>query len=83
MSDWVHGSEGKMVSMAIPSDGSHYNTSPGIYSSFPVICTGNGKYQIVKNLQLNEKINTKLQASVRELNDEKNAVSSHLKFNRF
>jgi malate dehydrogenase len=73
MRDWALGSDGKWVSMAVPSDGS-YNIKEGVYCSYPIICTGNGKYEIVKGLQIDKASREKIDASVKELFDEKSAV---------
>ncbi|MBJ7522469.1 MAG: malate dehydrogenase, partial [Solirubrobacteraceae bacterium] len=50
--DWVNGTNGEWVSMAVPSDGS-YGVPEGIISSFPVT-TANGEYEIVQGLEINE-----------------------------
>lgn len=49
MHDWVLGSNGKWVTMGVPSDGS-YGIPEGVVFGFPVI-TENGKYTIVKDLR--------------------------------
>lgn len=74
MRDWVLGTpEGDWVSMAVPSDGS-YGVPEGLISSFPVTVT-DGKYEIVQGLDLNEFSRAKIDASVAELVDERNAVT--------
>lgn len=78
MHDWALGSNGQIVSMAVPSDGS-YDVAKGLFSSFPVVCKGNGKYEIVKGLQLDSFSKKKIAASVKELQDEKQAVKALLK----
>src|SRR5690606_16745680 len=71
--DWVNGTpEGDWVSMAVPSDGS-YGVPEGLISSFPVTCA-NGEYSIVQGLELNEFSRGKIDASVQELADERDAV---------
>ncbi|GAA1192627.1 malate dehydrogenase [Prauserella alba] len=71
--DWVNGtSEGDWVSMGIPSDGS-YDVPEGIISSFPVT-TKNGKYEIVQGLEIDEFSRGKIDASVKELTDERDTV---------
>jgi malate dehydrogenase len=77
MNSWVLGSE-DWVSMAVPSDGS-YGVAKGIYTSYPVICKGDGKYEIVQGLKLDEFSKQKIDASVKELNEEKNAIKDLLK----
>src|SRR5690606_12542703 len=71
--DWVNGTaEGDWVSMGIPSDGS-YGVPEGIISSFPVT-TKNGSYEIVQGLEIDEFSRGKIDASVRELTEERDAV---------
>jgi malate dehydrogenase len=70
---WVLGSrEGDWVSMAIPSDGS-YGIPEGVIYSYPVICKG-GRYSIVKGLEVNEFSREKMQATYRELCEERDGV---------
>ncbi|MCX4828889.1 malate dehydrogenase [Streptomyces sp. NBC_01016] len=70
---WVNGTaEGNWTSMGIPSDGS-YGVPEGIISSFPVT-TKDGKYEIVQGLEINESSRTRIDASVQELVDEREAV---------
>ena len=74
MRDWVLGTpDGDWVSMAVPSDGS-YGVPEGLISSFP--CTVvDGRYEIVQGLELNDFSRAKIDASVAELVDERNAVT--------
>ena len=74
MRDWILGTpEGDWTSMAVPSDGS-YDVPEGLISSFP--CTvSNGEYSIVQGLALNEFSRARIDASVAELVDERNAVT--------
>jgi malate dehydrogenase len=70
---WALGTpEGDWVSMAIPSDGS-YGVPEGIISSFPCVCK-NGKYEIVQGLDIDEFSRKKIDASVAELVEERDAV---------
>jgi len=48
--DWVSGSNGKWLSMGVPSDGS-YGVEPGLIFSYPVTIEG-GKYKIVQGLKI-------------------------------
>ncbi len=64
--------EGDWVSMAIPSDGS-YGVAEGLISSFPCICK-DGEYSIVQGLEIDDFSRAKIDASVGELADERNAV---------
>ncbi|NEB78469.1 malate dehydrogenase [Streptomyces sp. SID14478] len=70
---WVNGTaEGDWTSMGIPSDGS-YGVPEGIISSFPVT-TKDGKYEIVQGLDINEFSRARIDASVAELTEEREAV---------
>ena len=64
--------EGDWVSMAVPSDGS-YGVPAGLISSFPCTCSG-GEYQIVQGLEINDFSRARIDASVGELAEEREAV---------
>ncbi|HEY4376376.1 MAG TPA: malate dehydrogenase, partial [Acidimicrobiales bacterium] len=71
--DWVLGTpEGDWVSMAIPSDGS-YGVPEGLMSSFPCVCK-DGKYEIVQGLEIDDFSRARIDASVAELAEERDAV---------
>jgi malate dehydrogenase len=70
--DWTSGADG-LRSMAVASDGS-YGITEGIISSFPVRCTG-GSYEIVQDLGVDDFAQAKIDATVKELTDERAAVS--------
>jgi malate dehydrogenase len=73
MRDWVLGSrQGDWVSMAICSDGS-YGVPEGLISSFPVTTSG-GRYQIMQGLDLDDFSRSRVDTSVAELADERDAV---------
>jgi malate dehydrogenase len=76
MRDWVSGSDGRWVSMALPSDGS-YNIPEGIFFGVPVICEG-GKIKRVPNLQIDQFSRQKLQNAVDELIGERDSIASLL-----
>ncbi len=70
---WVNGTaDGDWTSMGIPSDGS-YGVPEGIISSFPVT-TKDGQYEIVQGLDINEFSRARIDASVKELEEERDAV---------
>ncbi len=70
---WVLGTpEGDWVSMAVPSDGS-YGVPEGLVSSFPCVCS-DGEYQIVQGLEIDDYSRAKIDVSVAELLDEREAV---------
>jgi malate dehydrogenase len=69
--DWVLGADG-LVSMAVPSGG-QYGVAEGLISSFPVRCSG-GSYEIVEGLEVNDFAQSKIDATVNELKEERDAV---------
>jgi malate dehydrogenase len=70
---WVNGTaEGDWTSAAVVSDGS-YGVPAGLISSFPVTAR-NGRYEIVQGLDLNDFSRERIDASVRELVEERDAV---------
>ena len=72
--DWVNGTaEGDWVSMAVPSDGS-YDVPEGIITSFPVTTSG-GEWSIVQGLDVGDFARGKIDATVNELREEREAVS--------
>lgn len=77
MKSWYFGTpEGEHTSMAIASDGS-YGVPEGIYCSFPVTVK-DGKVSVVKDLELDDFSRGKLDASVKELQEEREAVKDLL-----
>ena len=71
--DWHVGTpEGDWVSMAVPSDGS-YGVPEGIISSFPCVVK-DGAYQIVQGLEIDDFSRARIDASVAELVEERDAV---------
>jgi malate dehydrogenase len=73
MHSWALGTaKGDWVSMAIPSDGS-YGVPAGIISSFPCTCA-NGEYRIVPGLDIDDFSRARIDASVGELVEERDAV---------
>lgn len=74
--DWALGTGDSWVSMAVPSDGS-YGIAPGVIYSFPCHCE-NGKYRIVQGLEINEFSRARMDATDKELREERAAVESLL-----
>jgi malate dehydrogenase len=71
--DWMLGtSSDSWVSMGVPSDGS-YGIPEGIVYSYPVTCR-NGEYSIVQGLAINDFSREKMQATQRELLEERDGV---------
>ncbi|MDF9815144.1 malate dehydrogenase [Streptomyces sp. SPB162] len=70
---WVNGTAGgDWTSMGIVSDGS-YGVPAGLISSFPVT-TKDGAFEIVQGLEINEFSRARIDASVKELEEERDAV---------
>ncbi len=75
--DWVLGSNGKWVTMGVPSDGS-YGIPEGIVYGFPVT-TENGEYKIVQGLEINEFSRERMDKTLAELTEERDGVADLLK----
>ncbi len=70
---WVNGTpEGDWTSAAVVSDGS-YGVPEGLISSFPVTAS-NGEYKIVQGLEIDDFSRARIDASVNELAEERDAV---------
>ncbi|MGH2923370.1 MAG: malate dehydrogenase [Solirubrobacterales bacterium] len=71
--DWVLGTPADdWVSMAVPSDGS-YDVEAGLISGFPCTCSG-GEWEIVEGLEIDEFSRDRIDATVAELKEERDAV---------
>ena len=71
--DWVLGTpEGDWVSMGIPSDGS-YGIGEGVIAGLPVTCSA-GSYEVVQGLDVNDFSRSRLDVTVKELEDEREMV---------
>jgi malate dehydrogenase len=71
--DWVTGtSDSDWVSMAVPSDGS-YGVEEGLISSFACRCS-DGEYEIVQGLDVPEFSQVRIDKTVNELKEERDAV---------
>jgi malate dehydrogenase len=72
--DWVLGTpDGDRVSMAVPSDGS-YGIEEGIICGHPCVCSGS-EWSIVEGLEVPDFSRQRIDASVAELREERDAVS--------
>jgi malate dehydrogenase len=75
--DWVLGTPaGDWVSMAVPSDGS-YGIPEGVIYGYPVTCDG-GKYEIVQGLAINAFSRERMDATHKELLEERAGVQDLL-----
>ena len=71
--DWVLGTNGKWVTMGVPSDGS-YGIPDSVMYGVPVTCA-NGKYTVIKGLEIDEFSRGKMDATLKELEDERAGVA--------
>ncbi len=77
MRTWVMGTDGDdWVSMGIPSDGS-YGITEGLIYSFPVTCK-DGEYEIVQGLDVSDFSRGKMDATMKELEEERDEVKDLL-----
>jgi malate dehydrogenase len=75
--DWALGTAaGDWVSMGVPSDGS-YGIPEGVIYGYPVTCKG-GKYEIVHGLAVNEFSRARMEATLKELLEERDGVKDLL-----
>ena len=71
--DWLSGSrDGDWVTMGVPSDGS-YGIAEGVIYGYPVTCRG-GSYQVVKGLEVSEFSRKRMDATLKELHEERDGV---------
>ena len=70
--DWVLGTNGKWTTMGIPSDGS-YGIPKGVIYGVPVTCA-KGTYQIVPGLEIDTFSREKMDATLKELDEERGAI---------
>ena len=71
--DWVLGTNGKWVTMGVASDGS-YGIPDSVIYGVPVTCD-NGKYTVIKGLEIDEFSRGKMDATLKELEDERAGVA--------
>jgi malate dehydrogenase len=76
MRDWVLGTNGKWVTMGVPSDGS-YGIPEDIIYGMPVVCAG-GKYEVIKGLEIDEFSRGKMDNTLKELLEERDGVKQLL-----
>ena len=74
--DWMLGSDGKWVTMGIASDGS-YGIPQDVMYGFPVTTAG-GEYAMVRGLEIDAFSREKMDATLKELEEERAGVASLL-----
>jgi malate dehydrogenase len=71
--NWVLGTPaGDWVSMGVPADGS-YDIAEGVLYGYPVTCK-DGRYQIVKGIDVSEFSRKRMDATLKELHEERDGV---------
>jgi len=71
--DWISGSrDADWVTMGVPSDGS-YGIPEGVIYGYPVTCR-NGSYQVVKGVEISEFSRKRMDATLKELHEERDSV---------
>jgi malate dehydrogenase len=71
--DWVFGTrDGDWVSMGVPADGS-YGIAEGVLYGYPCVCR-NGRYEIVKGIELSDFSRAAMQATLKELHEERDSI---------
>jgi malate dehydrogenase len=71
--DWMLGTNGRWVTMGVPSDGS-YGIPQDVMYGFPVTCAG-GKYELVRDLPIDEFSRGKMDNTLKELLEERDGVA--------
>ena len=75
--DWISGSrDGDWVTMGVPSDGS-YGIPEGVIFGYPVTCRA-GQYQVVKGVEISEFSRKRIDATLKELHEERDSVKQLL-----
>ncbi len=72
MRDWALGTNGRWVTMGIPSDGD-YGIPQDVIYGFPVTCSG-GQYELVKGLEIDDFSRERMKATLDELLAERDGV---------
>ena len=74
--DWVLGTNGRWVTMGIPSDGAYGIPAETLFG-FPVTCE-NGEYTVIKDLPIDDFSQERINITLKELEDEKAGVAHML-----
>jgi malate dehydrogenase len=71
--DWVSGTGGRWITMGVASDGS-YGVPQDVMYGMPCVCA-NGKYDVVKGLEIDDFSRQKMDATLKELLEERDGVA--------
>lgn len=69
---------GDCFSVAVASDGESYGIPKGLMFSFPVRSSGDGSFEVIRDIELSDFAKAKIQASVDELLEEREVVKDLL-----
>ena len=75
--DWWLGSNGQWVTMGVCSDGS-YGIPEGMIYGMPCVCA-NGKYEVIKGLEIDAFSRERMDATLKELTEERDGIKHLLK----
>ncbi len=75
--DWWHGTNGRIVSMAIVSQG-WYGVPEGLVYSFPVTVDASGNVSVVEGLTVDDNVKAMIQRNIDDLEGERQAVAELL-----
>lgn len=73
--DWWLGAGSRWVTMGVPSNGD-YDIPRDIIYGVPCLCTGGGKYEVVKGLDIDDFSRGKMGATLKELEEEREAIKA-------
>lgn len=74
MRDWALGAGDRWVTMGIPSSGD-YGIPEDIIYGFPVLCRGNGEYELVRDLPIDEFSRERMDHTLKELLEERDGIA--------
>ena len=72
MHDWMLGTDGRWVTMGLPSDGA-YGIPQDVMFGYPVTCA-NGEYSLVQGLEIDEFSRSRIDITLQELLEEREGV---------
>lgn len=73
MNDWVNGTQGRVISMGVPSNGS-YGIEEGVIFGLPVTVDDNGRIEIIEDMKINPAHEYFMGESYRELLEERSRI---------
>eukprot|EP00188_Purpureofilum_apyrenoidigerum_P005689 Plantae.Rhodophyta-Purpureofilum_apyrenoidigerum.ctg7684.p1 GENE.Plantae.Rhodophyta-Purpureofilum_apyrenoidigerum.ctg7684~~Plantae.Rhodophyta-Purpureofilum_apyrenoidigerum.ctg7684.p1 ORF type:complete len:357 (+),score=62.54 Plantae.Rhodophyta-Purpureofilum_apyrenoidigerum.ctg7684:163-1233(+) len=76
--DLMLGAGNAWCSIAYPSNG-EYNVEKGLWFSMPTLCSGNGQFDVVKHLKIDDFSSKMIKATEKELKDERDSIRHLLK----